>query len=137
MAHKGFPMSKRQFRIGELSTILKVEKYIIRFWEKEFKISGFRSPGGQRFYTVDDLATFINLKELLYEKGFTIAGARQQLEFQKKKSAFTGKRTIAPARKIIQNLCTNCKKDATIQQEFEALTQQVQALQKQLALQSK
>ena len=132
MAHKGFPMSKRQFRIGELSEALQVERYIIRFWEKEFNINGYRSPGGQRFYTVDDLASFINIKELLYQKGYTITGARLQLEMQKKVAATPLRQTIAPARKALQTLCDECRKNQTIKQELEMLAQQVQTLQKQL-----
>jgi DNA-binding transcriptional MerR regulator len=73
-------MGKRQFRIGELASALKVQKYVIRFWEKEFGLSSTRSEGGQRFYTADDLATFAQIKRLLYEEGFTIAGARQKLQ---------------------------------------------------------
>ena len=67
-------MSKRQFRIGELASALDVEKYVIRFWEKEFGLQATRSTGGQRFYTIDDLAMFSRIKKLLYTEGFTIAG---------------------------------------------------------------
>lgn len=72
-------MSKKQFRIGQLATELDVKKYVIRFWEKEFNLSADRSTGGQRFYTTDDLHLFRSIKHLLYNKGFTIAGARQEL----------------------------------------------------------
>ncbi|MGD1997467.1 MAG: MerR family transcriptional regulator [Candidatus Dependentiae bacterium] len=72
-------MAKRQFRIGELARALNVENYVVRFWEKEFKLEGTRSVGGQRFYTNDDLELFQRIKDLLYNQGFTIAGARKQL----------------------------------------------------------
>ena len=58
---------------------------MIRFWEKEFEIKPKRSCGGQRFYTQRDFDVFKEIKRLLYEKGFTIAGARSQL-FSKKVS---------------------------------------------------
>jgi DNA-binding transcriptional MerR regulator len=72
-------MQKRQFRIGELANKLAVEKFVIRFWEKEFNLSTTRSTGGQRFYNEDDLARFTYIKTLLYEKGFTISGAKKEL----------------------------------------------------------
>lgn len=73
-------MQKRKFRIGELAQELHVERFVIRFWEKEFFIKATRSEGGQRFYHEKDLERFKQIKELLYDKGFTIAGARKQLK---------------------------------------------------------
>jgi len=72
-------MRKKQFRIGHLAAALGVDDFVIRFWEKEFKLSTQRSQGGQRFYTCDDLERFKNIQELLHKKGFTIAGAKQAL----------------------------------------------------------
>lgn len=72
-------MQKKQFRIGELAKRLNVERFVIRFWEKEFNIRPTRSDGGQRFYQEKDFNTFKQIKKLLYENGFTISGARQQL----------------------------------------------------------
>jgi DNA-binding transcriptional MerR regulator len=72
-------MQKRKFRIGEFAKTLNVERFVIRFWEKEFNLKTDRSHGGQRFYSEDDLATFTEIKELLYKKGFTIAGAKKQM----------------------------------------------------------
>jgi DNA-binding transcriptional MerR regulator len=72
-------MQKVQFRIGELAKQLAVEKFVIRFWEKEFNLLSTRSGGGQRFYTKEDLNQFKTIKSLLYEKGFTIAGAKKLL----------------------------------------------------------
>ena len=53
-------MKKRQYRIGELANALNVEKFVIRFWEKELGIKADRSPGGQRFYEEKDFETFKN-----------------------------------------------------------------------------
>lgn len=72
-------MAKRQFRIGDLAKELKVKKFVIRFWEKEFNLKSDRSQGGQRFYTHEDLNIFLTIKDLLYNQGFTIAGAKKQL----------------------------------------------------------
>jgi DNA-binding transcriptional MerR regulator len=79
MQQQKIHMDKRRFRIGDLAEELKVKKFVIRFWEKEFDIKSDRSEGGQRFYTSQDLQRFIRIKDLLYNKGFTIAGAKKQL----------------------------------------------------------
>lgn len=73
-------MAKRSFRIGELAKHLDVEKFVIRFWEKQFNIKTTRSIGGQRFYTQDDLNKFKQIKQLLYKNGFTILGAKKYIE---------------------------------------------------------
>ena len=72
--------SKQRFRIGQLAHNLHVESFVIRFWEKEFNIKASRSEGGQRFYDEKHLATFTKIKELLYDKKFTIAGAKEALK---------------------------------------------------------
>lgn len=82
MQKKGFEimkMEKKQFRIGELADKLAVERFVIRFWEKEFGLSATRSPGGQRFYTQEDYDTFAQIKQLLYKEKFTIQGAKKKL----------------------------------------------------------
>lgn len=84
-------MEKRKFRIGELAEHLAVERFVIRFWEKEFNLKPSRSHGGQRFYDEDDARIFAAIKELLYNRGFTIAGARKELP------SIRGARVFTPA----------------------------------------
>lgn len=72
-------MQTRQFRIGELAKKLNIEPFVIRFWEKEFNIRPHRSNGQQRFYSEKDLAKFEHIKDLLYQQGMTIAGAKKTL----------------------------------------------------------
>lgn len=73
-------MERRKFRIGELAHKVGVEQFVIRFWEKEFDIKSKRSNGGQRFYDEKDYKYFKKIKELLYQKKFTIAGAKEELK---------------------------------------------------------
>ncbi|NDD54856.1 MerR family transcriptional regulator [bacterium] len=80
-------MGQRQFRIGDLANELKVKKFVVRFWEQEFNLAASRSEGGHRFYTVDDLHTFQTIKDLLYNQGYTIEGARKQLPIVLKERA--------------------------------------------------
>lgn len=96
-------MNKRQFRIGELAQFLNVERFVVRFWEKEFNVISSRSKGGQRFYQEKDLKTFTNIKELLYEKKFTIAGAKEALKLGKN-SQLASKTTMEPNTQKIMTL---------------------------------
>lgn len=73
-------MQKRKFRIGELAKKLELERFVVRFWEKEFSIKTKRSEGSQRFYDENDLKKFTLIKKLLYEEGFTIVGAKKKLK---------------------------------------------------------
>ena len=71
---------KRYFRIGEVSTIVGIEPYVLRYWETEFpKINPTRSRSGQRLYKRRDIEIILHIKDLLYQKRFTIAGAKQYL----------------------------------------------------------
>jgi len=98
-------MSKRQYRIGELAKSLNIEKFVIRFWEKELEIKPQRSKGGQRFYQEKDFQTFLAVKELLYQKKYTLAGAKKELSNMKKN------RSIIPSLEMKEKpeSCT-CKK---------------------------
>ncbi len=73
-------MQKRKFRIGELAKKLELERFVVRFWEKEFSIKTKRSQGSQRFYDENDLKKFEHIKRLLYEEGFTIVGAKKKIK---------------------------------------------------------
>ncbi len=70
-------MQLAHFRIGELAVKVGVERFVIRFWEKEFNLKSHRSHGGQRFYTHKELETFQTIKNLLYEQKYTIEGAKK------------------------------------------------------------
>jgi DNA-binding transcriptional MerR regulator len=71
---------KRYFRIGEVSAITGLESYVLRYWETEFpKIKPTRSRSGQRLYKRRDIELILQIKDLLYQKKFTIAGARRYL----------------------------------------------------------
>lgn len=72
---------KLYFRIGEVSRITGVKAYVLRFWETEFPGLGPRKTGaGHRLYRRKDVELVLEIKHLLYEKRFTIEGARKWLE---------------------------------------------------------
>jgi DNA-binding transcriptional MerR regulator len=71
---------KLYFKIGEVSEILGVEPYVLRYWESEFpQLSPKKSGTGHRLYRRKDVELLLRIKHLLYEKRFTIEGARQTL----------------------------------------------------------
>ena len=72
---------KLYFRIGEVSGILGVEPYVLRYWETEFpQLTPKKSGTGHRLYRRKDVELLLLIKRLLYEKRFTIEGARQNLQ---------------------------------------------------------
>ena len=74
------PPSKLFYRIGEVSRITGLEPYVLRFWETEFPhLRPEKRKSGQRLYTKKDLDNIIKVKELLYQQGFTITGAKKKL----------------------------------------------------------
>ena len=74
------PDDKRYFRIGEVSRIIGVEPYVLRYWESEFpQIKPQRADTNQRTYQRKDLEIIMEIKRLLYEEKLTIEGARQRL----------------------------------------------------------
>jgi DNA-binding transcriptional MerR regulator len=88
MRPTGIPIpEKRYFRIGEVSEITGIESYVLRYWETEFpKIKPARSRSGQRLYKKRDIEIILQIKDLLYKKKFTIAGAKRYLQQQHEKS---------------------------------------------------
>ncbi|MFY9910351.1 MAG: MerR family transcriptional regulator [Candidatus Sulfotelmatobacter sp.] len=76
---------KLYFRIGEVATLCRLPAYVLRFWESEFpQLKPVKSSTGQRMYRRRDVESVLRIKELLYNQGFTIAGARQQLRSEAK-----------------------------------------------------
>ena len=74
---------KLYFKVGEVSAIVEVPAYVLRFWEAEFKkINPKRSSSGQRLYRKNDIELLLKIKHLLYDKKFTIQGARQHLKMK-------------------------------------------------------
>src|ERR1041385_6829512 len=76
---------KLYFRIGEVSRLCHLPAYVLRFWETEFpQLKPVKSSTGQRMYRRKDVESVLRIKQLLYEEGFTIPGARQHLRAEVK-----------------------------------------------------
>lgn len=74
------------FRIGEVSKLCSLPAYVLRFWETEFpQLKPSKSNTGQRLYRRKDVENVLRVKNLLYEEGYTIQGARQFLKTESKR----------------------------------------------------
>jgi DNA-binding transcriptional MerR regulator len=71
---------KRYFTIGEVSELCGVKPHVLRYWEQEFpQLKPVKRRGNRRYYQRHDVIMIRQIRSLLYEQGFTIGGARQQL----------------------------------------------------------
>ncbi len=72
--------NKRYFTIGEVSELCAVKPHVLRYWEQEFQqLSPIKRRGNRRYYQRQDVLLIRQIRNLLYEHGFTIGGAKQQL----------------------------------------------------------
>ena len=102
---------KLYFRIGEVARLCRLPAYVLRFWETEFpQLKPVKSGTGQRMYRQRDVENVLRIKKLLYDQGFTIAGARQHLKGEAKSAQpqsglpFPKKTTDAQLKKVRQGL---------------------------------
>jgi DNA-binding transcriptional MerR regulator len=80
---------KSYFRIGEVSKLLNVQPYVVRYWESEFKtIRPIRTRSDQRLYRHKDVEELLLIRRLLYKENFTINGARKQLRKMRGEEGF-------------------------------------------------
>jgi DNA-binding transcriptional MerR regulator len=71
------------YRIGDVSRLTELKPFVLRYWETEFPmLEPVKSPSGHRMYRQDDVDMVFKIKRLLYDEGFTIAGARRHLREQ-------------------------------------------------------
>lgn len=69
------------YKIGEACKVLDIQPYVLRYWETEFPaLAPSKSRSGQRVYSEKELAIIRRIKQLLYDEGYTIAGAKKKLE---------------------------------------------------------
>jgi len=89
---------KLYFKIGEVSALSELPTYVLRFWETEFpKIHPKRTASGQRLYRKNDVELILEIKHLLYERKFTIPGAKKHLSSK-------ARRKKKPIHELIQEI---------------------------------
>jgi DNA-binding transcriptional MerR regulator len=85
---------ERLYRIGEVSRLAELKPFVLRYWETEFPmLEPVKSPSGHRMYRQEDVDMVLKIKRLLYDEGFTIAGARRHLREQNGASVAAGAET--------------------------------------------
>lgn len=90
---------KRYFTIGEVSDLCAVKPHVLRYWEQEFsQLKPVKRRGNRRYYQRHDVLVIRQIRSLLYDQGFTIGGARQQL------SGDTAKQDVSQSQQIVHQL---------------------------------
>jgi DNA-binding transcriptional MerR regulator len=90
--------NKLFFKIGEVCEITDTQPYVLRYWESEFpSLAPAKNSSGQRIYRRRDIETVLRIKQLLYDEGFTIAGAKKRLEAEASGRGPTPQAQAAPA----------------------------------------
>ena len=98
------------FKIGEVSEIVGVEPYVLRYWETEFELlKPSKAPSRHRLYKKKDVELLLEIKRLLYAEGFTIEGARKRLKETKKEEKTQLKLPLADQK--YKSALSNKKKD--------------------------
>ena len=93
---------KRYFTIAEVSDLCDVKPHVLRYWEQEFpQLKPVKRRGNRRYYQRQDVLMIRQIRSLLYDQGYTIGGARQQLTGQ---SADEQSRTVQLVRQMIVEL---------------------------------
>lgn len=93
---------KRYFAIGEVSALCGVKPHVLRYWEQEFpQLRPVKRRGNRRYYRRGDVLLIREIRDLLYEQGFTIGGARQKLsQLSKGPDSEVG----APPRQVLREI---------------------------------
>ena len=116
---------KRYFTIGEASKLCEVKPHVLRYWEQEFPtLKPCKRRGNRRYYRREDVLLVRYIRALLYDKGYTIGGARQLLN--------SVKREIILAQTLPEVVSTT-KRPKASQQSFSELVQELQDVLKELS----
>ncbi len=96
---------KLYFKIGEVSKLVGIPTYVLRFWETEFgRIRPKRTPAGQRLYRKKDVELIFQIKTLLYERRFTIEGAKKHLSTSPQAATAKPSPSMAEIRRELENI---------------------------------
>ncbi|MFQ5904197.1 MAG: MerR family transcriptional regulator [Candidatus Binatia bacterium] len=100
------------YKIREVTTITGVKPYVLRYWESEFGLlNPQKGRSGQRTYRKRDIETILQIKKLLYDECYTIAGAKRKL-LSSRKGRRKAKEAVLELREQLQSLLLLLNKDA-------------------------
>ena len=114
------------FRVGEVARLAGLPAHVLRYWETEFaELHPTKSHGGQRLYSADDIETISRMKDLLYQQGFTIAGARRRLRSERPRQpqdgAAAGPANSAEAAALIDEMRAEIRAILTLMEADDTL----------------
>ena len=114
--------AKRYFTIGEVSDLCGVKPHVLRYWEQEFtQLKPVKRRGNRRYYQHHEVLLIRRIRELLYEEGFTISGARNRLD-----SSLTHEEKNEPQARIPRAAPGAGVDVAAIKRELRAVLDQLQ-----------
>lgn len=98
-------LNKLFYKIGEVSEIAKVESYVLRYWESEFPfLKPRKNKAGQRVYTRKNLELVLQIKNLLYQEKYTIAGVKKKFSEDSKEKNYVSIDTIERVKKRLKEI---------------------------------
>src|SRR5438445_13225875 len=113
--------AKRYFTIGEVSDLCAVKPHVLRYWEQEFtQLKPVKRRGNRRYYQHHEVLLIRRIRDLLYEQGFTINGARHRLETETSEPRAAARATPTLATSIVQ---PTPMAPSTLRQELEEIRQ--------------
>jgi len=113
--------AKRYFTIGEVSELCAVKPHVLRYWEQEFaQLKPVKRRGNRRYYQHHEVLLIRRIRDLLYEQGFTINGARHRLETETSEPRAAARATPTLATSIVP---PTPMAPATLRQELEEIRQ--------------
>lgn len=119
--------AKRYFTIGEVSELCGVKPHVLRYWEQEFtQLKPVKRRGNRRYYQHHEVLLIRKIRELLYEQGFTISGARNRLDGQE--STETPAPILAPAVEAVQSMTAQMADIVDLAQVRAQIRQVIQLL---------
>jgi len=117
---------KKYFRIGEVSRIVGVDTYVLRYWETEFpRVRPHRAKSKQRLYRKKDVEQLLYIKKLLHDEGYTISGARKVLENRYRSEGSRGRPVADPGQGSEKGERHTLEKLSLIKNELQDILQKV------------
>lgn len=126
--------NKLYFRIGEVAKIVGVKPYVLRYWETEFSIlKPGKTPSRHRLYRRHDVEMLLEIKTLLYEEGFTIAGAKKKLKETENGEERAEEKEILPAVSLLSDAVTTLPQDNSHRELLRTIREDLLVLYNMLA----
>ncbi|HSR69324.1 MAG TPA: MerR family transcriptional regulator [Acidobacteriota bacterium] len=103
---------KLYYKIGEVCEICQIEPHVLRYWESEFSaLAPSKNKAGQRTYSQKDIELVETIKRLLYDEGYTIAGANKRLSHRRLSAATHDQEILSQVTEELQDLITLLETD--------------------------